>query len=102
MVERPLFTPNEFYSRQLVLPELGQKGQNKLKESKVAVIGLGGLGSVSALYLALAGVGYLRLVDQDTIELNNLHRQVLYSLSDLRYPKVEAAAGHPEPKDPGQ
>lgn len=47
------------------------------------------LGTISALYLALAGVGHLRLVDQDTVELNNLHRQVLYSLNRLRYPKVE-------------
>jgi adenylyltransferase/sulfurtransferase len=62
-----------------------------LRRAKVAIVGLGGLGSASALYLALAGVGYLRLVDQDTVELNNLHRQVLYSLDDLRYPKVEAA-----------
>jgi adenylyltransferase/sulfurtransferase len=86
------FNPDEFYSRQTVLPELGRRGQKKLGRSKVVIVGLGGLGSVSALYLALAGVGYLRLVDQDTVELNNLHRQILYSLDNLRYPKVEAAA----------
>jgi len=67
------------------------KGQEQLRSAKVAIIGLGGLGSVTALYLALAGVGTLTLVDQDTVEINNLHRQVLYSMSDLRYPKVEAA-----------
>jgi adenylyltransferase/sulfurtransferase len=83
---------DEFYSRQIVLPELGRRGQDKLKRSKVVVVGVGGLGSASALYLALAGVGYLRLVDQDSVELSNLHRQVLYSLDNLRYPKVEAAA----------
>lgn len=83
---------NEFYSRQIVLKELGQKGQRKLAESKVAVVGLGGLGTVSSLYLALAGVGHLRLIDQDTVELHNLHRQVLYGKRDLRYPKVEASA----------
>lgn len=87
-----VFGSNEFYSRQTALAELGKKGQEKLRRSKVAVIGLGGLGSVSALYLALAGVGKMTLVDRDTVELNNLHRQVLYSLNDLRYPKVEAAA----------
>ena len=87
-----VFDPNEYYKRQIVLRELGPEGQRKLKDSKVAVIGLGGLGSAATLYLALAGVGYLRLVDQDTVELNNLHRQVLYSLEDLRLPKVEAAA----------
>lgn len=75
-----------------MLPELGLSGQKKLKGSKVAVIGLGGLGSASTLYLTLAGVGHLRLVDQDTVELHNLHRQVLYTLDDLRFPKVEAAA----------
>lgn len=82
----------EFYSRQVVLAELGTKGQEKLNRSKVVVVGLGGLGSASSLYLALAGVGYLRLVDQDTVEMNNLHRQILYDIDDLRYPKVEAAA----------
>jgi molybdopterin/thiamine biosynthesis adenylyltransferase len=86
------FVSSEFYSRQTILSELGAAGQEKLRGSKVTVVGLGGLGSVSTLFLALAGVGTLRLVDQDTVELNNLHRQVLYDLTDLRYPKVEAAA----------
>jgi len=92
--EPPLktFDSNEYYKRQVVLRELGPEGQRKLKSSKVAVIGLGGLGSVATLYLTLAGVGHLRLVDQDTVELNNLHRQVLYSIEDLRLPKVEVAA----------
>jgi adenylyltransferase/sulfurtransferase len=70
---------------------LGPSGQKKLRTAKAAIVGLGGLGSVSALYLTLAGVGKLTLVDQDTVEMNNLHRQVLYSLSDVRFPKVEAA-----------
>jgi len=83
---------DEYYSRQIILKELGSKGQRGLAESKVAVVGLGGLGTVSSLYLALAGVGHLRLVDQDTVELNNLHRQVLYSPDDLLYPKVEVSA----------
>jgi adenylyltransferase/sulfurtransferase len=86
------FDGREFYSRQTILSELGTTGQEKLRAAQVAVIGLGGLGSVSALYLALAGVGKLTLVDLDTVEVNNLHRQILYSMSDLRYPKVEAAA----------
>ncbi|TET20437.1 HesA/MoeB/ThiF family protein [Candidatus Bathyarchaeota archaeon] len=86
------FDPEEYYKRQTVLHELGYEGQEKLRHSKVAIIGLGGLGSAAALYLALAGVGHLRLVDQDTVELHNLHRQVLYTLRDLRFPKVEAAA----------
>lgn len=83
---------SEYYLRQITMPEIGRAGQQKLKQAKVAVIGVGGLGSVSSLYLALAGVGYLRLVDQDTIELHNLHRQALYTRKDLRYPKVEVAA----------
>jgi molybdopterin/thiamine biosynthesis adenylyltransferase len=82
----------EFYSRQMVLKEFGRKGQKKLAGSKVAVVGLGGLGTASSLYLALAGVGHLRLIDQDTVELHNLHRQVLYDIDDLRYPKVEVSA----------
>jgi molybdopterin/thiamine biosynthesis adenylyltransferase len=90
----------EFYSRQVVLEELGRKGQRKLGQSKVAIIGLGGLGTVSSLYLALAGVGHLRLVDQDTVELGNLHRQVLYSMDDLDYPKVEASAKRLERVNP--
>jgi adenylyltransferase/sulfurtransferase len=86
------FDRNEFYSRQVVLSELGAAGQKKLKDAEVAVVGIGGLGSVSALYLSLAGLGRITLVDQDTVEMNNLHRQVLFSLDDIRYPKVEAAA----------
>jgi adenylyltransferase/sulfurtransferase len=89
---RSQFDRTEFYSRQTVLNELGVTGQEKLRHSKVTIVGLGGLGTVSALYLALAGLGSLTLVDQDTVEVNNLHRQVLYSLADLRYPKVEAAS----------
>jgi len=86
------FDSSEFYSRQTILTELGKTGQEKLRGSKITIVGLGGLGSISALFLALAGVGTMKLVDQDTVEFNNLHRQALYSLSDLRYPKVEAAA----------
>ena len=83
---------DELYSRQIILKELGRKGQRKLAKSRVAVVGLGGLGTVSSLYLALAGVGNLRLIDQDTVELRNLHRQVLYGMEDVDYPKVEASA----------
>ncbi len=86
------FSVEEYYSRQTVLKEFGKKGQAKLNRCKVAVVGLGGLGTVSSLYLALAGVGHLRLIDQDTIELANLHRQILYTPQDLGYPKVEVAA----------
>jgi molybdopterin/thiamine biosynthesis adenylyltransferase len=82
----------EFYSRQVIMKELGEKGQRRLCKSKVAVVGVGGLGAVSSLYLSLAGVGYVRLIDQDTIEMQNLHRQILYTPADLHYPKAEVAA----------
>jgi len=81
-----------YYSRQTILPELGEAGQERLRKAKVTVVGLGGLGSISTLYLALAGIGKLTLVDQDTVEIHNLHRQALYTLEDLMHPKVEVAA----------
>jgi adenylyltransferase/sulfurtransferase len=72
--------------------ELGQEGQDKLTHASVAIIGLGGLGAVAAAYLTMAGVGSIRLVDQDTVETHNLQRQILYGIDDVRAPKVEAAA----------
>jgi adenylyltransferase/sulfurtransferase len=82
----------EFYSRQIVLPEIGYNGQLKLKGARVCIVGLGGLGSPAALQLAAMGVGYLRLVDRDVVELSNLQRQHLYDVNFLGYPKVEVAA----------
>jgi molybdopterin-synthase adenylyltransferase len=90
-IERTAFA-KEFYSRQVTMKELGEKGQQRLSKSRVAVVGAGGLGTVSSLYLALAGVGHIRLIDQDTIETQNLHRQILYTQADLHYPKAEMAA----------
>ncbi len=89
-----------FYSRQTVLKELGEEGQQKLAKSKVAIVGAGGLGTVSSLYLTLAGVGYIRLIDQDTIETHNLHRQILFNPDDLHYPKTEIAAKKLEKQNP--
>ncbi|MCS7095683.1 MAG: HesA/MoeB/ThiF family protein [Nitrososphaerota archaeon] len=86
------FSYEEFYSRHLVMREIGIGGQKKLASSRVAVIGVGGLGTVSSLYLALAGVGYLRLIDGDLVEAKNLHRQILYRPRDLGKPKAEVAA----------
>ncbi|MCS7115420.1 MAG: HesA/MoeB/ThiF family protein [Nitrososphaerota archaeon] len=91
-VEKTPISFEEFYSRQIVMRELGREGQEKLAKSRVAIVGLGGLGTVSSLYLTLAGIGYLRLIDQDTVEARNLHRQILYSLKDLKYPKAEVSA----------
>ncbi len=82
----------DYYSRQEVMRELGARGQERLRQASVAIIGLGGLGATSAAYLAMAGVGKIRLVDQDTVETHNLQRQILYSINDVRRPKVEAAA----------
>ncbi len=92
MVGYQEFDFKEFYGRQIALPEIGLSGQEKLREAEVTIVGLGGLGSVAALYLALAGIGRLRIVDQDTLELGNLHRQLLYRMRDLHLPKVEVAA----------
>ena len=82
----------EYYSRQTILKEFGNKGQKKLSKSRIAVVGLGGLGTVSSLYLALAGGGHMRLIDQDVVEWANLHRQILYTPDDVNYPKVEISA----------
>ena len=82
----------EYYSRQIVLAELGYNAQLKLKNAKACLLGLGGLGSPAATQLAAIGVGHLRLVDRDVVELANLHRQHLYGVDDVGYPKVEVAA----------
>lgn len=80
------------YRRQVVLPEIAAKGQEAISHSKAVVVGLGALGSISADLLARAGVGRLRLVDRDVVELVNLQRQSLYSEEDVDRPKADAAA----------
>jgi adenylyltransferase/sulfurtransferase len=80
------------YGRHLVLPEVGPEGQERLRGARVLIVGMGGLGSPVALYLAAAGVGTLGLVDFDLVEESNLQRQILYGQSDLGVLKVEAAA----------
>ena len=79
------------YSRHLLLPEVGVKGQRRLLASKVLLVGAGGLGSPAALYLAAAGVGEIGLVDFDKVEASNLQRQVMYGTRDIGRPKLEAA-----------
>ncbi|HET6370193.1 MAG TPA: molybdopterin-synthase adenylyltransferase MoeB [Nitrospiria bacterium] len=81
----------ERYSRHMLLPEVGGKGQRKISEAKVFCIGAGGLGSPSTLYLAAAGVGTLGIVDADVVDLSNLQRQILHSTKTLGRPKVESA-----------
>lgn len=79
------------YSRHFALPNVGQKGQQRLKEAKVLCIGAGGLGSAALLYLCAAGVGTIGIVDNDVVELSNLQRQVLYTTKDLTAKKADTA-----------
>jgi len=79
------------YSRHLILPEVGLAGQVKLKQARVLLIGVGGLGSPLALYLAAAGVGTLGLVDADVVDETNLHRQVIHGTKDVGRPKLDSA-----------
>jgi sulfur-carrier protein adenylyltransferase/sulfurtransferase len=79
------------YSRHLILDEVGMEGQRRIKNARVLLIGAGGLGSPSALYLAAAGVGTLGLVDFDVVDASNLHRQILHGTSDIGRPKLDSA-----------
>ncbi len=80
------------YSRHFLLPQVGEKGQRKLLRSKVLLIGAGGLGSPTALYLAAAGVGTLGLMDGDVVDVSNLQRQVLHTTANVGRPKVDSGA----------
>ena len=86
-------TPDELqrYHRHLILPELGEEGQRRLKAARVLLVGAGGLGSPAALYLAAAGVGQLGVVDADDVEISNLQRQVLHDTGSVGTPKVDSA-----------
>ena len=81
----------ERYSRQIMIPDLGGKGQIQIRQASVLVIGVGGLGCPAAFYLAAAGIGTLGLVDSDDVELSNLQRQILHATSDIGRRKVESA-----------
>lgn len=82
---------NDRYLRQVLIPEIGESGQQKLKASKILITGLGGLGGPAALYLAAAGIGTLGIIDSDSVDSTNLNRQVLYGESDIGLPKAEQA-----------
>ncbi|MHA1506811.1 MAG: HesA/MoeB/ThiF family protein [Candidatus Asgardarchaeia archaeon] len=88
------------YSRQIVLPYISLEGQEKIKRAKVAVIGVGGLGWLSSMQITAMGVGEVRVVDRDVVELSNLHRQLIYKTSDLGYSKAEIAKKRLEELNP--
>lgn len=79
---------NQLFKRQITLSEIGKVGQQKLQNASVLVVGCGGLGSPIAVYLASSGIGKLHLVDFDTVDVTNLHRQVFYALDDVNQPKA--------------
>lgn len=81
------------YARQMTIPQIGPEGQEKLKAARVLVAGVGGLGCVVATYLAAAGVGQLTIVDNDTVAIENLNRQILHHSADIGRAKVDSAAG---------
>jgi molybdopterin/thiamine biosynthesis adenylyltransferase len=81
----------ERYARHLMLAEIGGPGQQRLKAARVALVGLGGIGAPASLYLAAAGVGTLRLIDDDAVALSNLQRQILFQTTDVDRPKVDVS-----------
>ncbi len=91
----------ERYDRQILIKGFGKEGQAKLKKAKVFIAGAGGLGSVTATYLAAAGVGTIRLVDHDKVELSNLNRQVLHWDEDIGKEKADSAAEKLKRLNPG-
>jgi adenylyltransferase/sulfurtransferase len=101
-VELPELTKDELgrYSRHLILPEVGEEGQRKLKAARVLCVGAGGLGSPLSLYLAAAGVGTLGLVDFDVVDKSNLQRQIIHSTADIGRKKLDSAAEKLEALNP--
>ena len=94
MTQQPLaLTPDQVkrYSRHIIMGDVGSAGQRKLMQSKALIVGAGGLGSPSAIYLALAGVGTVGIVDFDVVEISNLQRQILHHSSDIGRPKLQSA-----------
>src|SRR5689334_21479779 len=91
----------ERYSRHLLLPEVGEAGQRRLNEARVLCVGIGGLGSPAALYLAAAGVGTLGLVDFDHVDVSNLQRQIIHGSADVGRSKLESAKARIAALNPG-
>ena len=88
------------YARQILLKEVGERGQEKLKKARVLIVGVGGLGSPLAFYMGAAGVGTLGLIDDDQVAESNLQRQILYTTGDVQRNKVEVAAQRVEELNP--
>lgn len=93
-------TPLRRYARHVVLPEIGEAGQERLRRSSVLVVGAGGLGTAAAGYLAAMGIGRIGLIDHDRVELSNLQRQLLYETGDIGRLKVKAASERLEDINP--
>ncbi|MCK5816225.1 MAG: HesA/MoeB/ThiF family protein [Flavobacteriaceae bacterium] len=80
---------DKIFQRQTTLQEIGTVGQQKFQDTKITIVGCGGLGSVAAIYLAASGIGHIQLIDYDVVDESNLHRQVFYKLEDIGKPKAE-------------
>lgn len=93
-------TIENLFKRQITLKEVGKLRQEKLKNTKVLVVGCGGLGSPIAVYLAMSGIGNIHLVDFDTVDITNLHRQVFYTLRDVGKPKASVLANFIQQRNP--
>ena len=94
MTQQPMaLTPDQVkrYSRHIIMGDVGSRGQRNLLQSKALIVGAGGLGSPSAIYLALAGVGTIGIVDFDVVEISNLQRQILHHTADVGRPKLQSA-----------
>ncbi len=91
----------ERYARQIVLSEIGEEGQKKLSSAKVLVVGAGGLSSAVLMYLAASGVGEIGIIDYDTVDITNLHRQIIYNIDDLGKAKVTSAKEKINKLNPG-
>ena len=91
----------ERYARQAIMPDIGEEGQERLLESRMLVVGAGGLGSPAVFYLAAAGVGNLTIMDDETVDLTNLNRQILHTTASIGSPKVEQAAATVRALNPG-
>jgi molybdopterin/thiamine biosynthesis adenylyltransferase len=97
------FTQEELlrYNRQIIIPDIGEEGQKKIKDAKVLVAGIGGLGSISSYYLAAAGIGHLKIVDKDRVDYSNLNRQIIHWTNDIGEWKSNSAVRKLTSLNPG-